>query len=161
VQKAGLDMLTSIEETRRSKEGLQGAKPFPPPEHTRGDIAAPHPYEGVIKIAEHISYLKHPELLKAAMGTIALAVAEFHVQTLGLSPQDAVVNMQYTRERLIDPIANRLDNPATRKEARNLAVWFVRSTARFFQEYFEGAEYQPVAYRGNSINIIFGLFSTV
>ncbi len=129
-------------ESIRSSDGLQGGKPLSPPECSPGSIAATklHLYQSVIRIAEQIGYLKHPELLKAAMSTTALAVAEFHVQTLGFCPEDAVANMQETRNRLIDPIAQRLDNPTTKKEAMSQAVWFVRSTAQFFRQYFDCKE---------------------
>ena len=95
-------------------------------------------YRAVIKLAEAISYRKQPAFLKAAMSTTLLAVAEFHVQIIGLSKEDAAANMAYTRERLVTSIEKDLDNPKTRKEASNKAIWFVRSTAQFFREYFEG-----------------------
>ncbi len=86
------------------------------------------------------------------MATTALAVAEFHVHTLGLRPEDAVANLQDIRNRLIDPIAHHLDHPTTRKEARNQAIWFIRSTAQFFQEYFEGAQHRALLYKGKSFS---------
>ncbi len=104
------------------------------------------PYKSIMKMAKEISYLKQPAFLKAAMSTTLLAVAEFHVQIIGLSTADAEANMAYTRERLVIPIEKGLDNPKMRNVASSKAIWFVRSTAQFFQEYFEGARHKPLAY---------------
>lgn len=97
-------------------------------------------YTGIIALAEKVSYMKQPELLKGAIATTLYAVTQFHIEELNIPVDGALEEMTHTIERIVAPITEHLDNPHSKNAARHQAIWFVRYTADFLNSYFQKTE---------------------